>query len=154
MLSQRGRYALKALLHLARHDSEPRQVSVIATEESVPRKYLEAIMSDLRRAELVESTRGWSGGYRLARPADLITFGEVIRLTDGPLALLPCASRNFYKRCEDCVDEAACAIRRVMATVRNEVSEILDRTTIADAIKATPAARALLDPLDVDDAKA
>jgi Rrf2 family protein len=145
MLSQRGRYALKALLHLARHSGEPRQVSVIATEEQIPRKYLEAIMSDLRRAELVDSTRGWSGGYRLARPADLITFGEVIRLTDGPLALLPCASRNFYKRCEDCVDEAACAIRRVMASVRNEVSEILDRTTIADAIANSPAAASLLD---------
>jgi Rrf2 family protein len=145
MLSQRGRYALKALLHLARHGGEPRQVSVIATEEQIPRKYLEAIMSDLRRAELVDSTRGWSGGYRLARPADLITFGEVIRLTDGPLALLPCASRNFYKRCEDCVDEGACAIRRVMASVRNEVSEILDRTTVADAIANSPAAASLLD---------
>ena len=145
MLSQRGRYALKALLHLARHVGEPRQVSVIATEEQIPRKYLEAIMSDLRRAELVDSTRGWSGGYTLARPADLITFGEVIRLTDGPLALLPCASRNFYKRCDDCVDETACAIRRVMASVRNEVSEILDRTTLADAIANSPAAASLLD---------
>jgi Rrf2 family protein len=150
MLSQRGRYALKALLHLARHGGEPRQVSVIATDEQIPRKYLEAIMSDLRRAELVDSTRGWSGGYTLARPADLITFGEVIRLTDGPLALLPCASRNFYKRCEDCVDEAACAIRRVMASVRNEVSEILDRTTIADAIAASPATAALLNSLGAE----
>ncbi len=150
MLSQRGRYALKALLHLARHSGEPRQVSVIATDEQIPRKYLEAIMSDLRRAELVDSTRGWSGGYRLSRPADLITFGEVIRLTDGPLALLPCASRNFYKRCEDCVDEAACAIRRVMASVRNEVSEILDRTTIADAIANSPAAASLLDSVAAD----
>jgi Rrf2 family protein len=145
MLSQRGRYALKALLNLARHGGEPRVVSLIATDEQIPRKYLEAIMSDLRRAELVDSTRGWSGGYQLARPADLITFGEVIRLTDGPLALLPCASRNFYKRCEDCVDEAACAIRRVMASVRNEVSEILDRTTLADAIANSPVAASLLD---------
>ncbi|HEY2358363.1 MAG TPA: Rrf2 family transcriptional regulator [Phenylobacterium sp.] len=150
MLSQRGRYALKALLHLARHVGEPRGVSVIAADEQIPRKYLEAIMSDLRRADLVDSTRGWSGGYSLARPADLITFGEVIRLTDGPLALLPCASRNFYKRCEDCVDEAGCAIRRVMASVRNEVSEILDRTTIADAIANSPAAAALMDSLPAD----
>src|SRR5882672_8445638 len=152
MLSQRGRYALKALLHLARHGAEPRQVSLIATDEQIPRKYLEAIMSDLRRAELVDSTRGWSGGYTLARPADLITFGEVIRLTDGPLALLPCASRNFYKRCEDCVDETACAIRRVMATVRNEVADILDRTTLADAIAGSSASRAMLDtaPIEAD----
>src|SRR4029077_14477905 len=100
--------------------------------------------------ELVESTRGWSGGYRLARPADLITFGEVIRLTEGPRVLLPCASRNFYKRCEDCVDEAACAIRRVMATVRNEVADILDRTTLADAIAGSPASRAILDATAIE----
>ena len=134
MLSQRGRYALKALINLARSDGEARQVSLIAAEESIPRKFLEAIMSEMRRAGLVESARGKTGGYRLARPADLITFGEVIRLTDGPLALVPCVSRNFYKRCDDCVDEAACTLRRVMARVRNEVSEILDRTTLADAL--------------------
>jgi Rrf2 family protein len=146
MLSQRGRYALKALLCLARHEPNSRGVTAIATEENIPRKFLEAIMGDLRRAELVESTRGWQGGYRLSRPADLITFGEVIRLTDGPLALLPCASRNFYKRCDDCADEASCALRRVMAQVRNEVSEILDRTTIADALRSSQAAGLLKEP--------
>lgn len=135
MLSQRGRYALKALLHLARRETEQIGVSAIAEGEQIPRKYLEAIMTDMRKAGIVESTRGWAGGYRLSRPADLITFGEVIRVTDGPLALLPCASRNFYKRCEDCRDEAACALRQVMAKVRNEVSEILDRTTLADALR-------------------
>jgi Rrf2 family protein len=134
VLSQRGRYALKALINLARSDGGARQVSGISTEENIPRKFLEAIMSELRRAGLVESARGKTGGYRLARPADLITFGEVIRLTDGPLALVPCVSRNFYKRCDDCTDEAACTLRRVMARVRNEVSEILDRTTLADAL--------------------
>lgn len=134
MLSQRGRYALKALLFLARRDPEQQGVSAIAEAEQIPRKYLEAIMTELRKAQIVESTRGWTGGYRLARPADLVTFGEVIRLTDGPLALLPCASRNFYKRCDDCVDETACALRQVMARVRNEVSVILDRTTLADAL--------------------
>jgi len=143
MLSQRGRYALKALLNLARHDPDQRGVSAIAQEEQIPRKFLEAIMTELRKAQIVESTRGWSGGYRLARPADLVTFGEVIRLTDGPLALLPCASRNFYKRCEDCSDETACALRRVMAQVRNEVSEILDRTTLTDALRGAGPIRLL-----------
>jgi len=145
MLSQRGRYALKALINLARLETGSRQVSAIAAEESIPRKFLEAIMSDLRRAHLVHSARGKMGGYKLSRPADLITFGEVIRITDGPLALIPCASRNFYRRCEDCHDEAACALRRIMARVRNEVSTILDRTTLADAL--TGAA----DPLLADD---
>ena len=134
MLSQRGRYALKALINLARSDASARQVSAIAAEEKIPRKFLEAIMSDLRKAHLVESARGKLGGYRLARPADVITFGQVIRITDGPLALVPCVSQNFYRRCDDCVDEATCTLRRVMGRVRNEVSEILDRTTLADAL--------------------
>jgi Rrf2 family protein len=137
VLSQRGRYALKAMINLARADAS-RQVSGISAEENIPRKFLEAIMSELRRAGLVESARGKTGGYRLARPADLITFGEVIRLTDGPLALAPCVSRNFYKRCDDCVDEATCTLRRVLARVRNEASEILDQTTLADALRAGP----------------
>jgi Rrf2 family protein len=135
MLSQRGRYALKALLNLARNAPRQQGVAAIAKEELIPRKFLEAIMTEMRKAQIVDATRGVAGGYRLARPADLITFGEVIRLTDGPLALLPCASRNFYKRCEDCVDETSCALRQVMAKVRNEVSEILDRTTLADALR-------------------
>ncbi len=143
MLSQRCRYALKAMINLARAEGVSRQVSAIATEESIPRKFLEAIMSDLRRGELVDSARGKTGGYRLARPSDLITFGQIIRLTDGPLALLPCASRNFYKRCDDCPDETACVLRRIMADVRNEVSEILDRTTLADAVRS-PGAELLL----------
>jgi Rrf2 family protein len=139
LLSQRGRYALKALINLARGQGSARQVSAIATEENIPRKFLEAIMSDLRKAQLVESARGKMGGYRLARPADVITFGQVIRITDGPLALVPCVSQNFYRRCADCADEATCALRRVMARVRSEVSEILDQTTLADALSGTPA---------------
>ncbi len=134
MLSQRGRYALKALLNLARSDGGARDVGTISANENIPRKFLEAIMSDLRRARLVESTRGKLGGYRLARPADLITFGEIMRVTNGPLALLSCASRTFYRRCEDCPDEAICVLRRVLGKVRDEVSEILDRTTLADAL--------------------
>ena len=134
MLSQRGRYALKAMIHLARNAGGPRQVSAISAEETIPRKFLEAIMSELRKAGLVASARGKHGGYRLARPADLITFAEIIRVTDGALALIPCASHNFYKRCDDCPDEAACALRRIVAQVRNEVSEVLDRTTLADAL--------------------
>ena len=145
MLSQRGRYALKALINLARGDGSARQVSAIAADERIPRKFLEGIMSELRKAQLVESARGKTGGYRLARPADVITFGQVIRVTDGPLALVPCVSQNFYRRCEDCADEAACALRRVMARVRSEVSEILDRTTLADALTAGAPATLLED---------
>jgi Rrf2 family protein len=138
MLSQRGRYALKALLNLARNSEESRQVSLIAAEENIPRKFLEAIMTDMRRARLLVSQRGKLGGYRLARPPAEITFGEIMRVTDGPLALIACASKTFYQRCEDCPDEAACILRQVMGAVRDEVSEILDRTTLADALAAAP----------------
>ncbi len=134
MLSQRGRYALKALTHLARaDDSTPCQVTAIAESEKIPRKFLEAIMSDLRRANLVTSLRGKFGGYVLARPPEQIMFGDIIRATDGPLALVPCVSKNFYRRCDDCVSEELCAIRQVMASVRDEVSAILDRTSLAEA---------------------
>jgi Rrf2 family protein len=142
MLSQRGRYALKALLNLAGARAIPKDVGAIAGEENIPRKFLEAIMSDLRRAGLVESRRGKHGGYRLARPAEAITFGEVMRVTNGPLALLPCASRAFYRRCDDCSDETACILRRIMGAVREEVSDILDRTTLAAAL-ASPSVREL-----------
>jgi len=133
------------MLNLARNSSRSRQVAAMASEETIPRKFLEAIMTDLRRADLVISTRGKFGGYRLSRPADLVTFGEVMRVTDGPLALIPCASRNFYRRCDDCPDEGACVLRRVLGAVRNEVSEILDRTTLADALAAGPGAFGLED---------
>lgn len=134
MLSQRGRYALKALTHMARvHGGDPCQVTAIAEAETIPRKFLEAIMSDLRRANLVNSVRGKFGGYVLARSPDEIMFGDIIRATDGPLALVPCVSKKFYRRCEDCVSEELCVIRKVMAGVREEVSAILDRTSIAQA---------------------
>lgn len=136
MLSQRGRYALKAMLSVARSHiaDRPRQVSLIATEENIPRKFLESIMSELRQAGLVDSQRGKLGGYRLTREPAAITFGEIMRVTDGPLALLPCVSQKFYSRCNDCPDEAGCTLRRIMAEVRHEVGEILDRTSLADAI--------------------
>ncbi len=135
MLSQRCRYALKAMLNLAHDPSgNPKQVSALAAEENIPRKFLEGIMSEMRQHGLVESARGKSGGYRLSRPAELITFGDIMRHIDGPLALLACVSQNFYKRCDDCSDEKTCELRRVMSRVRREASDILDRTTLADAI--------------------
>ncbi len=147
MLSQRGRYALKAMLSVARADlaDRPRQVSAIASDENIPRKFLELIMSELRQAGLVESRRGKLGGYRLTRPSAEITFGDIMRVTDGPLALLPCVSQKFYRRCDDCADEASCTLRRIMADVRREVSEILDRTSLADAIAGDGDGLAVLD---------
>ena len=134
MLSQRARYALKALINIASTTAMARQISTISVQENIPRKFLESIMGDLRRAGLVSSTRGHTGGYRLARPADMITFAEILRATDGPIAMLPCVSRNFYHRCEDCHDEMTCALRKVFSEVRQAATNILEHRSLADAV--------------------
>jgi Rrf2 family protein len=136
MLTQRSRYALRAMLCLAevRAGAPPTPMGRIADTANVPRKFLELILADLREAGLLTSLRGKHGGYRLARPAHLISLGDVIRTIEGPLALVPCVSRTAYRRCEDCRDEAACAIRRAMARVRDETARILDGTSLADAV--------------------
>jgi Rrf2 family protein len=134
MLSQKTRYALRALLHLAEADpGRSVQAQEIATQQRVPRKYLELILLDLKKAGFIASRRGPGGGYVLARDAQSISFADVIRVTDGPIALVPCASVNFYARCDDCHDEARCAIRRIMAKVRDDTLRTLGGTTLADA---------------------
>ena len=144
MLSQKARYALRALLHLVEHGaSRTIQVGEMAEMQVIPRKYLEFIMVDLKKAGLVTSRRGPGGGYVLARPANEISFVEVIRAIDGPIALVPCASENFYQRCDDCHDEATCAIRRVLLQVRASAVAILENTTLADAAGSELAARTL-----------
>ncbi|WP_174275235.1 RrF2 family transcriptional regulator [Sphingomonas bacterium] len=137
MLSQKARYALRALLDLVeRGGTGSVQIAHIAERQVVPRKFLEAIMVDLKKAGLVESRRGRNGGYMLARPAAEISFAEVMRAIDGPIALVPCASQNFYARCGDCHDEATCAIRKVMSQVRESAVHILDTTSLASAARA------------------
>ena len=135
MLSQKSKYALRALVVLARKPSgEMVVVGEIAEQQNVPHKFLELILLELRKHGILFSQRGRNGGYTLARPIEAITFGEVIRIMDGPLAPLPCASVAGYRRCVDCQDERTCEIRRVMCSVRNAVTEILDNTSLADAI--------------------
>jgi Rrf2 family protein len=134
LISQRAKYALRALLVLAEAPpGEPLMISEISKRQVIPKKFLEQILLELKRAGLVESRRGRLGGYALARPAEKITFGEVVRLLDGPVALLPCLSRIAYRRCSDCADEANCEIRRVFARVAEATREVLDSTSIADA---------------------
>ena len=96
-------------------------------------KFLEQILLELKRRGIVHSQRGKFGGYRLGRPAEKIPFAEVIRAIDGPLALTPCASVTAYRKCDDCVDEVTCAIRRVLLDVRAATVDILENRTIADA---------------------
>ena len=132
MLAQRTRYALRSLLYLAEErDGAPVQLARIAQTQRVPPKYLELIMLDLKRAGLVQSTRGPKGGYRLARTPEEISFGDVVRVMEGPIALVSCASVNFYEPCGDCHDEEACAIRRAFGIVREQTAQLLDGISLA-----------------------
>jgi Rrf2 family protein len=135
MLSQKCKYALQALLVLARENSDNLLlVSDIAERENLPKKFLEAILLELNRNGLVRSRRGRGGGYALAKPADLITFGQVVRIMDGPLAPLACVSVNYYRRCDECHDEQTCEIRKVMRRVRDAIAAELDGTSLAQAL--------------------
>ena len=140
MLSKKSRYAFRALFALAIHPpSAPMMIADIAEEASIPRKFLEQILLDLKRAGIVASHRGKFGGYTLGRsPAD-ISFAEIIRTIDGPLALTPCVSATAYRRCDDCVNEKTCAIRKVLLVVRNATADILESHSLADALGLKPA---------------
>lgn len=149
MISQKAKYALRALVVLARLErGGAMTIAEIAETQAIPKKFLEQILLDLKRAGIVESKRGKSGGYGLFRPADMISFGEVLRLVDGPIALLPCLSKVAYRRCADCSDEAGCEIRRVFARVAESSRLVLDGTSIADAVEGrVPAADVTLGPV-------
>ncbi|MCW2318182.1 transcriptional regulator, BadM/Rrf2 family [Rhodoblastus acidophilus] len=141
MLSNKAKYGLKAMMHLAGADGIS-LAAQIAQDNNIPRKFLDAILLELTKAGLLTSKKGKGGGYQLARPADAITAGQVIRILDGPLAPIACASRTAYRPCPDCGDVEACAIRDVMLDVRDAMALILDRTTIA-AMRARGLARQL-----------
>lgn len=132
MLTRKGKYGLKALVHLAYLPAEQLAfVGDIARKNNIPKKFLDTILGELRNAGFVQSRKGKEGGYRLARPASEIMIGHVIRVLDGPLAPIPCASRMRYERCEDC-DEAVCQVRRVMLEVRHAVAQVLDNRSLAE----------------------
>ena len=135
MLSQKARYALKALYVLvARPPGKAVMIADIAQEARVPRKFLEQILLDLKRRGIVHSQRGKHGGYSLGRTPGEISFAEVIRTIDGPLALSPCVSVTAYRRCDDCTDEATCVTRKVLLAVRDATANILEKRTLAEAL--------------------
>lgn len=132
MLTQRARYALHAMMHLASVDGAA-TVEVIAEAEGIPRKYLEQIFSALRAAGLVRGKRGPNGGYVLARAATDISFADVLRCIDGPLALAPCASLRAYAPCPDCRSVEECRIRPALLAVRDTTSLLLEGYSLAEA---------------------
>ena len=136
MVSRKAKYAFHALLALAR--TESMVIPNIAAQQRIPRKFLEHILLDLKRHGIVQSRRGKFGGYALRIPADRITFGQVLRILDGPIAPLACLSATAYQRCADCQTEESCEIRRVFAKVAESNRQVVDRTTIADALRDEP----------------
>ncbi len=134
MLSQKTRYALKALLQLAALPAGTTLSSAaISARRTIPAKFLEAILVELKRDGLVRGRRGRSGGYRLARGAEEISFGDVVRVMEGPLALIPCVSVTQYHRCVDCAAARACELQRVFRMLRDSTAAILDGWSLADA---------------------
>jgi Rrf2 family protein len=132
MLSARGKYGLKAMIHLAEAEGMGGiQGAAIADEQNIPKKFLDTILLELKNNGLVHSKKGKGGGYSLAKPAGQISIGQIIRILDGPLAAIACASRTAYRPCVDCPDVEACRIRQLMSEVRDATAAILDNTSLA-----------------------
>lgn len=135
MLSRKTKYGLKALTFLAkREENEPVQISVIADSENISQKFLESILLSLRKAGFLGSKKGKGGGYYLLKEADEIPVAEIYRILEGPIAMVPCVSLNFYEKCDDCPDESVCSVHKLMIQVRDNTLKIFENTTLEDII--------------------
>ena len=140
MLSRKTKYGLKALTYLARRDSDvPTQIVVISEAENISQKFLESILLILRKAKILESKKGKGGGYFLAKAPEDISIASVYRVLEGPIAMVPCVSLNFYEKCDDCPDEEACSVHNLMVQVRDTNLKIFENTTLADLIQLSGA---------------
>jgi Rrf2 family protein len=136
MLSKKSKYAIKALLALAKeYGKGPVLISSISDNENIPKKFLEAILLEFRKTGVLGSKRGVGGGYYLIKPPEEVMLSSVMRLTDGPIALVPCVSINFYERCEECVNEEVCGLRNVSIEVRDASLRVLSNTSIASLLE-------------------
>jgi Rrf2 family protein len=136
MLSQKTRYTIRAFQHLADHWGKGQvQLADIAEAQNIPPKFLTVILSEMAREGLLISQRGRDGGYQLALPPIDISYGDLVRLTRGSLALVPCASRNAHEHCKNCLPERECRMRSLMLKVRDDTAAILDRISLADPIR-------------------
>ena len=153
MLTNKGKYGLKAMVHLAGlPEGEVAQAPGIAEACNLSKKFLDQILSELRNARLVYSKKGKAGGYALAKPREEIRVGHIIRALNGPLAPIACASVTAYRPCDDCGDEKICAVRLMMQQARDALSEVLDNCTLAEMralgeTNGNQASRAPLSPL-------
>ena len=135
MLSKKSQYAFKALMYLAQNsDKGPVLIAEIAKKKKIPLKFLENILLELKKAGVLDSKKGKGGGYYFAVPPSQVPVAKVFRLLDGPIALLPCVSLNFYERCKNC-DEKSCGLHDMMANVRDATLKLLEKRTVADIAK-------------------
>ena len=148
MITQKMKYALKALLVLGDESRKPEPVALtieeIARRSGTPKRFLEHILLEVRNAGVIASTRGRSGGYSLIKKPVEVSISELLRLIDGPIAPLPCLSRRAYQRCEDCTDEASCRIRKVFAEMFWSYLVIIESLTLADMLRPDAAAHQVL----------
>ena len=135
MLSKRTKYGIKALTYIARQDKKSMvQIGTIAADENIPHKFLESILLTLRKSGFLGAKKGKGGGYYMLKEASEIKMTEIIRTLEGPIAMLPCVSLNYYEKCEDCPDEDACSVHKLMIQVRDNTLEILRNNTLADLV--------------------
>ena len=133
MLSKKTKYGIKALTFLARcEESNPVQISEISKKENISHKFLESILLTLKKAGLLGSKKGKGGGYYLRKHPTEIKMTEVIRVLEGPIAMVPCVSLNFYEKCDDCPDETLCSVHKLMIQVRDNTLDVFRNTTLAD----------------------
>src|SRR5688572_3180189 len=131
MLSKKAKYAIKALVKLAKeYQKGPILISEISEQERIPKKFLEAILLELKNAGILNSRKGKGGGYYLLKDPKEVPLANVIRLFDGPLALQPCVSLNYYEKCEECIDEDYCGIRSVIKEVHSEMLKVLNSNSL------------------------
>jgi Rrf2 family protein len=141
-LSKKTQYTLKALYALGRHYGQgPMLIQDLSTSETIPKKFLEQILLSLKGFGLVHSKKGKGGGYALAQPPRLIKVGPVVRMVEGPLAPLPCASETRYRKCDECPDAESCATRIVMREVRDAIAKVLDNISLEEACRRADEAR-------------
>ncbi len=138
MLSRKTKYGIKALTYIAREQREDAlvQIGTIAESENISQKFLESIMLTLKKAGFVSSRKGKGGGYQLRREPKDIKMVEVMRILEGPVAMLPCVSLNYYERCADCKDEDACSVHSLMIQIRDNTLLVLEKNTLADLVAA------------------
>jgi Rrf2 family protein len=135
MLSKKTKYGIKALTFIAKQEPGVLvQIATIAKSENISHKFLESILLTLRKTGVLAAKKGKGGGYYLLKPADEIKMTEVIRTLEGPIAMVPCVSLNFYEKCEDCPDEDACGVHKLMLQVRDQTLLVLRNTTLSDLI--------------------